>query len=176
MNNIFNNYGKRISWVQVLFIACIILLSVCTFQALASYPSMRFATPLFAVGVITIIIAAIKKKALNGSIWLLLDGVATTGLATLLISGISTPLAFASWELALGCFKITETRRLKNELSDNNRGFLFIGISEIISGWGFIIKAANPSESYSTAVAIALAIQLSAYALRYYFYPQMAED
>ena len=176
MNNIFNNYGKRISWVQILFIACIILLSVCIFQALAIYPSMRFAIYLFAVGAITIIIAAIKKKALNSSVWLLLDGVATTELAMLLLSGISTPLAFASWELALGCFKIIEAHRLKNELSGNSRGFLFIGIAEIISGCGFIIKAANPSESYSTAIAIALAIQLGAYALRYYFYPQMAED
>ena len=172
----FNNFGKKISWVQILFLLCIILLAVCTLIVLSTGEIRKIGVPLFIVGAVTIIVAAIKKSTLKGRMWLISDGAATAVLSAFLLSGITTPLSFALWEISLGGFKIGEALRLNNELHGNSRGFLFIGIAEIVSGAGFFIKSADRPTELAIAIAITFAIQMSAYALRYYLYPLMTED
>lgn len=174
MDNRFNNFGRKISWVQILFILSIILLTFCDFLTLSSN-AKGTGTPLFIVGASTVLIAAIKKSTLKGRLWLLADGVATLVLSTLLLSGITAPFYFALWEISLGLFKIGESLQLKSELSSNSRGFLYIGIAEVLSGAGFFIKSTNRPTELSVAIILAFSIQKIAYALRYYFYPLMSE-
>lgn len=176
MDSNFNNYGKNISWVQILFLFCIILLTACDFIILSTGNIRTIGITLFIVGVVTIIIAAIKKNSLKGRMWLLADGTVTTLLSVLLLSGITTPLFFAIWETALGSLKIGEALRLKGDLKDNNRSFICIGIIEIVSGIGFLTRSGDRITDYAIAIVIAFALQMSAYALRYYFYPLMTED
>ncbi len=176
MDNKYNNFGKKISWVQILFLLCIILLSICIFIVLSSGTAKHLGAALFIVGAVTVIIAAIKKSTLQGRLWLLADGAATLILSTFILSGTAKPFWFALWEIALGFFKIGEAFQLRQELSADSRGFLFIGIAEIISGTGFFIKSVERPAELVIAIALTLVIQMSAYALRYYFYPLMTED
>jgi hypothetical protein len=93
----------------------------------------------------------------------------------LILSGNTAPLLFALWECALGSLKIGEALRLKGELKDNIRSFICIGIVEIVSGTAFITRSADRITDFVIAIVIAFAIQMSAYALRYYFYPLMTK-
>lgn len=180
MDNFFSNSGKKISWVQIIFLICIILLSFCSFQVLLSYPAAAITKKtgigLFAVGTATVIIAAIKKNNLKGKMWLLCDGAATIVLSVFILSGITSPLSFAIWEISLGLFKICEGLKLKRELPGNGSGFLFMGIAELVSGTGFFIKSASRPAELAIAIVITFSIQMSAYGMRYYFYPMMTED
>ncbi len=187
MDNYFSNGGKKISWVQLCFLLCIIALVVCIFITLSNAGTLLITSPhtigipLFAVGAVTMIIAAIKKSTLKGRMWLLADGAATAVLSVVLIlSSIkgadALPLYFGIWEIALGVFKIAESRQLKQEKVSSNEGFLYIGIAEIISGTAFLFRPVDRLIGYNIAVVITLAIQMSAYALRYYLYPAMAEE
>lgn len=175
MNNNYNNYGKKISWVQILFLICIIFLTACELIILSSGNIKAIGMPLFIVGVVTVIIPAIKKSRLKGRMWLLADGAATTLLSVLLLSGNTAPILFALWECALGSLKIGEALRLKGELKDNIRSFICIGIVEIVSGTAFLTRSADRITDFVIAIVIAFAIQMSAYALRYYFYPLMTK-
>ncbi len=176
MDNFFSNSGKKISWVQILFLLCIALLAACDFVVLSSGNIEKIGIPLFIVGAVTIFIAAIKKSSLKGRLWLLSDGAVTTVLSVLLLSRKTSPLYFAMWEMSLGAFKIGEAFRLKIELSDNSRGFLYIGIAEIVSGIGFLTRSADHPTELAIAIVITFSIQMSAYVLRYYLYPLMTED
>ncbi len=187
MDNYFGNNNRRLSWVQYLFLLCIISLAACIFPVLANDNTALIASshtigiPLFIAGVVSIIIAAIKKSTLKGRMWLLFDGAVTTVLSVLLmLNSIDTieslPFYFALWEIALGVFKIIESHNLKREEINSHEGFLYIGIAEIISGVGFLIRPIDRIVGYNIAVVITVAIQMGAYALRYYLYPAMTEE
>lgn len=186
MNNHFSNGGKKISWVQLSFLLCIIVLTVCIFITLSdagtllSTSAHTIGIPLLAVGAVTMIIAAVKKSTLKGRMWLSADGAATAVLSVVLIlSGFkqagALPFYFGVWEIAIGIFKLAESRRLKRE-KVSGEGFLYIGIAEIISGTALLFRPVDRLIGYNIAVVITLAIQMSAYALRYYLYPAMAEE
>lgn len=178
MDNIFNNQGKKISWVQIIFLLCIVMLSICAFQILL-YESLlihRFSIPLFIVGMLAIIVSAVKKHTLKGRMWLLADGAVTVALSVLLLTEKWSPVYFAVWEIALGAFKIAESLQLKRDLSEEIRGFFYIGIVEILSGIGFLARFSHSIKDAAIAIAITLAIQISAYALRYYLYPALTQE
>ncbi|MBQ7296156.1 MAG: hypothetical protein IJW86_08215 [Clostridia bacterium] len=187
MDKYFGNSGKKISWVQICFLLCILMLAFIIFAVLLNgaaaftLSSAALALPLLIVGTVSIIIAAMKKSTLKGKIWLLSDGAATTVLAAvLLLSGkenIETlPFYFGLWEIAIGIFKIAESHQLKNGTVHSHEGFLYIGIAQTVSGALFLIRPIDRLIGHSIAVVITLAIQMSAYGLRYYLYPTMSEE
>ncbi len=187
MDNYFANDNKKISWVQICFLASFLTLAFSALSVLAKdsavlvTSSSTVGVALLIAGALNLIIVAIKKSTLKGAPWLMADGIVTTVLSVFLI--VTTPLSpylypilFALWEISLGIFKIAESRQLRYEKFKSHEGFLLVGIAEIISGVSFLIRPVDRFIGYNIAVVITLVIQMGAYALRYYFYPGMSKE
>lgn len=187
MENFFSNGNKRISWVQLCFLGCIVMLALCAILSLGHNGNIIISslgtvgTFLFITGVICLTVSAVKKSTVKGSQWLMADGIVTTVVGVLFIADAplpsdTLPFLFALWEIILGLFKIFESFQLKRESLRDHGGFLYIGIAEIVFSICFLIRFITHSSGNNIAVVITLALQMSAYALRYYLYPEMTEE
>lgn len=183
-----NNGKKRntfnFTWTQRCWIFVGVLLFVGCFLALRSRNrlltdvAVYLGGIMFLTGCTNIFISHKNKNELHGTRWMLADGLSTAFLSFFplfnkMIIPAVLPLFFGAWELFSGILKMIDSGELREDCVKGWRGFLFIGVLEIISGVASLMKPVEDFVGMRLVIASIMFIQSCGYFFKVHMYPEL---
>lgn len=177
----------KFTWIQRCWIAVGLILLVGCFLALRSKNrlltdvAVYLGCMMLITGCMSIFIYYKNNKILHGARWLLADGMSTALLSFFplfnkMIIPAVLPLFFGAWELFSGILKAVDAGELKEDRTRGWRGFLTIGILEILSGIASLMKPVEDFVGMRLVIASIMLIQGGGYFYKVYMYPGLVKE
>jgi len=172
------------SWVQGCWLA-IGLVLLCGGIFAFTYPHFDLVTmshPLGFVmllaGCINIFVCYKKSRIIHGSRWLIADGLTAILLSLFplfnqMISPVMIPLFFGAWELFSGILKTLDSTELRSEKIECWKGFVVIGLIELISGTLSMVKPIDDFVGINNVIAIIFVVQSCGFILKTIMYKNL---
>ncbi len=130
-------------------------------------------------GCINLVVYYHQKDKIHGSHWLLADGMTSVLLSVFpllnaMILPSVLPFFFGIWELFSGIIKFVEATELREEKIRGYRWFLLIGLVELVSGIGSMLKPIDDFVGMNHVIAIILLVQSFGYLFKMLIYHNLA--
>jgi uncharacterized membrane protein HdeD (DUF308 family) len=130
-------------------------------------------------GCINLVVYYFQKDKIHGSHWLLADGMTSLLLSIFpllnqMILPAVIPFFFGIWELFSGIIKFVEATELHEEKIRGWRWFLLIGMFELVSGIGSMVKPIDDYVGMNHVISIILLVQSFGYIFKMLIYHNLA--
>ena len=130
-------------------------------------------------GCINLVVYYFQKDKIHGSHWLLADGMTSLLLSIFpllneMILPAVIPFFFGIWELFSGIIKFVEATELHEEKIRGCRWFLLIGVIELVSGIGSMLKPIDDYVGMNHVIAIIILVQSFGYIFKMLIYHNLA--
>ena len=180
------NKKYRVTWVQLCWaVAGLALLAAGLYvvnvpdNELISVVDKLGLAMLFA-GCINLFVYIKERKIIHGAQWLVADGMCTSLLSIFLFFNEITfvaiiPFFFGMWELFSGVLKFIEAMELREARIGSWRWFMSIGLAELLSGVGSLVKPIDEAVGMNHVIAVILFIQVCGYVYKFHVYHHLAE-
>lgn len=180
-----NRQSNPFTWVQFCWAAAGLALLAAALHVfnvpddrLASVASHLGAAMLFA-GCVNLVVYYFQKDKIHGSHWLLADGMTSVLLSVFpllneMILPAVIPFFFGIWELFSGIIKFVEATELYEERIRGYRWFLLIGLFELVSGIGSMLKPVDDYVGMNHVISIILLVQSFGYIFKMLIYHNLA--
>ncbi len=187
MDQLKKEHAMKFAWIQRCWIMTgLILLGGC-FLALRSKNRLLTDVAVYLgcmmlfTGCMNIFVYYKNKEILHGARWMLADGLSTALLSFFplfnkMIIPAVLPLFFGTWELFSGILKTVDAGELKEDRTRGWRGFLSIGILEILSGIASLMKPVEDFVGMRLVIASIMLIQSSGYFYKVGMYPGLVKE
>lgn len=130
-------------------------------------------------GCVNLVVYYFQKDKIHGSHWLLADGMTSLLLSifplfnTVVLAAV-IPFFFGIWELFSGIIKFVEATELHEEKIRGWRWFLLIGMFELVSGIGSMVKPIDDYVGMNHVISIILLVQSFGYIFKMLIYHNLA--
>lgn len=180
------NKKYRVTWVQLCWaVAGLALLAAGLYvvnvpdNELISVVDKLGLAMLF-TGCINLFVYIKERKIIHGAQWLVADGMCTSLLSIFLFFNEITfvaiiPFFFGMWELFSGVLKFIEAMELREARIGSWRWFMSIGLAELLSGVGSLVKPIDEAVGMNHVIAVILFIQVFGYVYKFHVYHHLAE-
>lgn len=130
-------------------------------------------------GIVNLVVYYHQKDKIHGSHWLLADGMTLVLLSAFplfnkVVSPAILPFFFGIWELFSGIIKFVEATELHEEKIRGYQWFLLIGLFELLSGVGSMVKPIDDFVGMNHVIAIIFSVQSFGFIFKMLIYHRLA--